>query len=161
MHKGLLVDVQRRRARCQGRVLPGLIGARPCTVAPPKKQAAQMAPATEGVANRSILKIKRKKGVYETMAAKSKSWKTSRSLITAEHYDMMSASTPTYVNIDAPPSTLPTKKYCDITGLPAKYTDPVTKLRYVTKEAFRKARSLADHKVEEFLALRKAQVRIK
>lgn len=111
--------------------------------------------------NKAILKIKRKRGIYEVMTAKSKSWKSSRSLITAEHYDMIPASTPTYVNIDAPPSMFPTKKYCDITGLPAKYTDPVTKMRFVSKEAFRKARNLPDHKVEEYLGLRNAQVRIK
>lgn len=32
--------------------------------------------------------------------------------------------------VSAPPSLLPAKKYCDITGLPAKYTDPKTKLHY-------------------------------
>jgi INO80 complex subunit C len=30
----------------------------------------------------------------------------------------------------APPSLLPAKKYCDITGLPAKYTDPKTRLHF-------------------------------
>lgn len=88
-------------------------------------------------------------------------WKSSRSLLSAEHYDMISPSTPTYVNIDAPPSMIPSKKYCDITGLPSKYMDPITKIRYVSKEAFRIARNLQDHKVEEFLSLRHAQVRIK
>lgn len=111
--------------------------------------------------NKAIMKTKRKRGIYEVMTAKSKSWKNSRSLLTNEHYDMMPPSIATYVNIDAPPSMLPAKKYCDITGLPAKYTDPVTKIRFVSKEAFRKARDLPDHKVEEFLALRQAQIRIK
>lgn len=112
-------------------------------------------------ANRSLLKTKRRRGVFEVMTAKSKSWKSSRSLITAEHYDMMPASAATYVNIDAAPSMVPTKKYCDVTGLPAKYTDPVTKMRFVSKEAFRLARNLPDHKVQEFLGLRHAQTRIK
>lgn len=107
------------------------------------------------------MKIKRKRGIYEVMSQKSTAWKSSRSLISAEHYDMIPPTTPTYLNIDAPPSMLPTKKYCDLTGLPAKYTDPITKLRYVSKEAFRKARKLHDHKVEEFLSLRHAQIRIK
>lgn len=111
--------------------------------------------------NKPVLKTKRRRGIYEVTAARSKTWKSSRSLITAEHYDMMPPTAPTYVSIDAGPSMLPTKKYCDITGLPAKYTDPVTKLRFVGKQAFRVARNLPDHKVEEFLALRQAQVRIK
>jgi len=35
-----------------------------------------------------------------------------------------------YTGIEAPPSLLPAKKYCDLTGLEAKYTDPKSKLRY-------------------------------
>lgn len=111
--------------------------------------------------SKSILKTKRRRGLYEVMSARSKTWKSSRSLITNEHYDMLPASVPTYVNIDAGPSMMPTKKYCDFTGLPAKYTDPVTKLRFVGTKAFRKARNMQEHKVEEFLSLRKAQIRIK
>lgn len=112
-------------------------------------------------ANKAIMKTKRRRGIYEVMSAKSKSWKSSRSLLTCEHYDMVSPNTATYVNIDAPPSTLPPKKYCDITGLPSKYTDPVTKMRFESKDAFRVARRLHEHKVEEFLSLRRAQTRLK
>lgn len=112
-------------------------------------------------ANKAIMKAKRRRGIYEVMSLKSKSWKSSRSLLSAEHYDMVSPSTATYINIDAPPSILPPKKYCDITGLPSKYTDPVTKMRFESKEAFRLARKLHDHKVEEFLSLRHAQTRLK
>lgn len=43
---------------------------------------------------------------------------------------------------DAHPSLLPTKKYCDITGLPARYTDPKTKLRYHDLEVFNVIRQL-------------------
>lgn len=111
--------------------------------------------------NKAILKVKRKKNVYEVMSARAKSWKSSRTLITSEHYDMVPTSTPTYVNIDTPPSMLPPKKYCDITGLPAKYMDPVTKIRYASKEVFRMVRKMQEHKVEEFLSLRHAQTRIK
>ena len=35
-----------------------------------------------------------------------------------------------YDTLRAPPSILPTRKYCDITGLPAKYTHPNTNIRY-------------------------------
>lgn len=112
-------------------------------------------------ANKSIMKVKRKRGIYEVMSQKSNVWKSSRSLLSAEHYDMVPPSIPTYMNIDAPPSMYPAKKYCDVTGLPAPYMDPITKLRYASKEAFRIARNLQDHKVEDFLALRHAQVRIK
>jgi INO80 complex subunit C len=39
-------------------------------------------------------------------------------------------------DIDAPPSLLPQKKYCDITGLEGKYTDPKSKLRYHNAEVY-------------------------
>lgn len=39
-------------------------------------------------------------------------------------------------DIDAPPSLIPQKKYCDITGLEGKYTDPKTKLRFHNAEVY-------------------------
>ncbi|KAJ7916193.1 hypothetical protein B0H13DRAFT_1998558 [Mycena leptocephala] len=38
--------------------------------------------------------------------------------------------------IEAPPSLLPQRHYCDITGLEAPYTDPATKLRYHDKSIY-------------------------
>jgi hypothetical protein len=35
-----------------------------------------------------------------------------------------------YESLAAPPSLLPANKYCDLTGLPAKYTHPATGVRY-------------------------------
>src|SRR5271154_5481253 len=45
-------------------------------------------------------------------------------------------------DIDAPPSLLPQKKYCDITGLEGKYTDPKTKLRFNNAEVYAVIQSL-------------------
>jgi INO80 complex subunit C len=45
-------------------------------------------------------------------------------------------------DIDAPPSLLPQKKYCDITGLEGKYTDPKTKLKYHNSEVYAVIQSL-------------------
>lgn len=42
----------------------------------------------------------------------------------------------------APPSLLPAKKYCDVTGLHAAYTDPRTKLRYKGLEVWNIVRNL-------------------
>ena len=110
---------------------------------------------------KSALRVKRRRGVYEIMNAKSKALKSLRAIIAAEHYDHLPADVPTYVNIEAPPSVFPAKKYCDVTGFSAKYTDPKTKLRFCSKEAFSVARSLPEHKVQEFLELRGAQSKIK
>ena len=42
-----------------------------------------------------------------------------------------------FASIDAPPSFLPAKKYSDVSGLEAKYTDPQTKLNYANADEFK------------------------
>ncbi len=108
----------------------------------------------------SELKVKRQAGVLDFYGGKGKSTRNLKAILAAEHYDLISIATPSFLNIEAPPSTLPTKKYCDITGLPAKYSDPKTKVRFANVDAFQYERQLPEHRVEEFLALRDARTRI-
>ena len=75
----------------------------------------------------------------------------------------------------APPSLLPNKKYCDITGLHASYTDPRTKLRYKGLDVWHVVRGLVrfllsckEHADKQgpggdqaYLALRGAQTSLK
>jgi len=65
------------------------------------------------------------------------------------------------VNIEAPPSMYPPKKYCDITGQAAKYTDPLTKLHYADAAAFAAVRRLSPEAVQARLALRRAAFTLK
>ncbi|RSH87473.1 chromatin-remodeling complex subunit ies6 [Saitozyma podzolica] len=67
----------------------------------------------------------------------------------------------TYHTPAAPPSLLPPKKYCDITGLHAAYTDPRTKLRYKGLEVWQVVRSLGPGGDQAYLALRGAQTSLK
>ncbi|KAK2737827.1 hypothetical protein FQN57_007385 [Myotisia sp. PD_48] len=69
----------------------------------------------------------------------------------------------TYTNIEAAPSLHPghLKHYCDITGLPAPYTDPKTRLRYHDKEVFNVVRSLGQGVAEHYLEARGAHVVLK
>ncbi|KAJ7746324.1 hypothetical protein B0H16DRAFT_961607 [Mycena metata] len=57
-------------------------------------------------------------------------------------------------SIEAPPSLLPQKHYCDITGLEAPYTDPATKLRYHDKSIYELIKGLSASSVKEYLAAR-------
>ena len=66
----------------------------------------------------------------------------------------------TYSSIDAPPSFLPAKKYSDISGLPALYTDPQTKLNYSTPEEFKLIRKLPSDIVAGYLTLRRANIQL-
>ncbi|KAJ1922031.1 hypothetical protein H4219_000378 [Mycoemilia scoparia] len=65
---------------------------------------------------------------------------------------------PTYWSIDAPPSLEPRKKYCDITGLEARYTDPKTNLRYHSAEVYSTIKRLPPGAEQSYLALRNANV---
>ncbi|WVQ80644.1 hypothetical protein IAT38_002749 [Cryptococcus sp. DSM 104549] len=67
----------------------------------------------------------------------------------------------TYLTPTAPPSLLPAKKYCDITGLHASYTDPRTKLRYKGLDVWHVVRGLGPGGDQAYLSLRGAQTSLK
>ena len=69
----------------------------------------------------------------------------------------------TYTNIESAPSLHPAhqKHYCDITGLPAPYTDPKSRLRYFNKEVFDVVRNLNQGAAERYLEARGAHVVLK
>lgn len=67
----------------------------------------------------------------------------------------------TYTNIESAPTLAPTKHYCDITGLPAPYTDPKTRLRYANREVFQVVRGLGQGVAEMYLEARGAHTILK
>ena len=67
----------------------------------------------------------------------------------------------TYTGIAAAPSLKPKKKYCDITGLPAKYRDPKTGLYYFNAEIYGVVKTLTTGQVQEYLAARGANTVLK
>ena len=67
----------------------------------------------------------------------------------------------TYTNIESAPSLQTKKHYCDITGLPSKYTDPKTKLRYHNQEVFGVIRTFPQGVPDQYLAARGANVILK
>ncbi|KAH6607667.1 yl1 nuclear [Trichoderma cornu-damae] len=73
----------------------------------------------------------------------------------------VSAPSATYTNIESAPSLAHSKHYCDITGLPAPYLDPKTRLRYHNKEVFGLIRTLPQSSAEQFLAARGAHTVLK
>ena len=69
----------------------------------------------------------------------------------------------TYTNIESAPSLHPASQrhYCDITGLPSKYSDPKTRLRYHDTEMFGVIRTLPQGVAEKYLEARGAHVVLK
>ncbi|KAA1475453.1 hypothetical protein DENSPDRAFT_842234 [Dentipellis sp. KUC8613] len=61
---------------------------------------------------------------------------------------------PTYHSIEAPPSLLPQRHYCDITGLEAPYTDPVTGLRFHDKSIYELIKGLTTSAAKDYLSAR-------
>ncbi|KAN0082924.1 hypothetical protein V8E55_008719 [Tylopilus felleus] len=61
---------------------------------------------------------------------------------------------PTYTSIEAPPSLLPPRHYCDITGLEAPYTDPRTGLRYHDKSVYDLIKNLSPSVAKDYLSAR-------
>ncbi|XP_029958648.1 INO80 complex subunit C [Salarias fasciatus] len=87
---------------------------------------------------------------------KNRTWKNLKQILALERTLPWKLNDPNYYNIDAPPSLKPAKKYSDISGLPANYTDPQTKLRFTSTEEFAYIRLLPTDVVTGYLALRKA-----
>jgi INO80 complex subunit C len=83
-------------------------------------------------------------------------WKNLKQIISAERALPWNPDDVTYGSIDAPPSFKPAKKYSDISGLEAKYTDPQTKMRYVNADEYRRVRMLPGDIIAGCLHLRKA-----
>ncbi|KAI1489457.1 hypothetical protein F5X96DRAFT_611082 [Biscogniauxia mediterranea] len=73
----------------------------------------------------------------------------------------VSAPSATYTNIESAPSLAHTKRYCDITGLPAPYLDPKSRLRYHDKEVFGFIRTLPQGGAEQYLEARGAHTVLK
>ncbi|ETS83847.1 hypothetical protein PFICI_05723 [Pestalotiopsis fici W106-1] len=72
-----------------------------------------------------------------------------------------SAPSATYTNIESAPSLAHTKRYCDVTGLPAPYLDPKSRLRYHNGEVFSFIRSLPQGVTEQYLEARGAHTVLK
>ncbi|XP_035173135.1 INO80 complex subunit C [Oxyura jamaicensis] len=87
---------------------------------------------------------------------KNRTWKNLKQILASERALPWQLNDPSYFSIDAPPSFKPAKKYSDISGLPANYTDPQSKLRFSTIEEFAYIRMLPSDVVTGYLALRKA-----
>ncbi|SNX86988.1 uncharacterized protein MEPE_05697 [Melanopsichium pennsylvanicum] len=61
---------------------------------------------------------------------------------------------PSYSSVEAPPSLRPAKKYCDVTGLIAPYTDPKSGLRYHSVEVYEIIKQFGPGVDNAYLSLR-------
>lgn len=91
---------------------------------------------------------------------KKKPWRTLKQILAAEQSLSWPDDAVTYSSLEAPPSFRPAKKYSDLSGLEASYTDPQTKLNFACSEEFAEIRKLPSDIVEGYLSLRKANTQL-
>lgn len=101
------------------------------------------------------------------ISGKKKQWKALKQIIAQEiaentttESDDKKSDSPAYGSIDAPPSFKPAKKYSDISGLEATYTDPHTKLNYANITEYKLIKKLPSDLIAGFLTLRRANTQL-
>lgn len=89
----------------------------------------------------------------QSQAAKNKPrvWKSLKQVVTAERLQPGA-----YAALEAAPSLRPWRKYSDLSGLVAPYTDPKTKLRFANRHEYAMLRLLTADQVNGYLVLRRA-----
>lgn len=87
---------------------------------------------------------------------KKRTWKSLKQILAAEKMLKWPENVPLYSNVNAPPSMKPAEKFSDLSGLPALYTDPATRLRYANKEEYATLQTLPMDITSGYLALRGA-----
>ncbi|GMH33000.1 hypothetical protein BSKO_00834 [Bryopsis sp. KO-2023] len=90
-----------------------------------------------------------------------KYWKRLKQVLAVENEGGVATHQVNYATVEAGPSIYPSKKYCDLTGFQAAYTDPKTKLRYCAKDLYPVVRSTPNETVQAKLAIRNAHVVLK
>jgi INO80 complex subunit C len=102
-----------------------------------------------------------KRSDFSFKKGRTKPFKNFKQIMQGENYEAYPSNVANYTSIEAGPSTLPAKKYCDICGYVAKYVEPKTGLRYCQSAEYHLIKSLSTEHVESYLSIRKAVVVIK
>ncbi|KAM7346700.1 INO80 complex subunit C [Cochliomyia hominivorax] len=113
-------------------------------------------PAAATPQSKPKLSFKNPKYSYIEPGGKKFIWKSLKQIVTQEKSLPWPEDVVLYNSLNAPPSLKPAKKYSDISGLEAPYTDPQTKLHYHNAEEFRIIRTLPSDIIQGYLALRGA-----
>ncbi|CAH2241303.1 INO80 complex subunit C [Pararge aegeria] len=87
---------------------------------------------------------------------KKRMWRSLKQILAADRALPWPNDAVLYYSINAPPSFKPTKKYSDISGLPAPYVDRHSKLYYSNADEFATVRSLPMDITAGYLQLRGA-----
>lgn len=90
---------------------------------------------------------------------KIRKWKSLKTLLSLEQEK--TGKVPLLTQIRSAPSCLIKAKYCDITGLETRYTDPKTGLNFYSSDVYKIIKTLSPSDVQVYLSLRKAAIVLK
>ncbi|XP_065170357.1 INO80 complex subunit C [Atheta coriaria] len=85
---------------------------------------------------------------------KKRAWKSLKQILSSERSLPWPEDQILYSSINAPPSFLPAEKFSDLSGLPAPYSDPQTRLRFANKEEYSTLATMPMDITAGYLALR-------
>eukprot|EP00123_Amoebidium_parasiticum_P002783 comp14069_c0_seq1/m.9932 comp14069_c0_seq1/g.9932 ORF comp14069_c0_seq1/g.9932 comp14069_c0_seq1/m.9932 type:complete len:146 (-) comp14069_c0_seq1:71-508(-) len=121
--------------------------------APNKKAKGNESDADTNVSSPGLTTVEASKS-YKNPDFQRKKDKNLKQILAADKNINWPPNMPTYSSIEAPPSLKPAHKYCDLTGLPANYTDPRTKMRYHSCAEYQKIQDMPDDVTRGYIALR-------
>ncbi|XP_037936704.1 INO80 complex subunit C [Teleopsis dalmanni] len=104
----------------------------------------------------SKCKFKNPNFTYTQPGNKKLIWKSLKQIMSTEKSLTWPEDAVTYSSLSSPPSFRPAKKYSDISGLIAPYTDPQTKLHYHNAEEYAIVKELPSDITAGYLNLRGA-----
>lgn len=94
--------------------------------------------------------------IISKSSRKKCAWKSLKQVISTEKALPWPENVVHYSSINAPPSFKPPEKFSDLSGLPAPYTDPQTRLRFANKDEYTTIVDLPMDITAGYLALRGA-----
>lgn len=116
----------------------------PSTNGPPITPSFDMQAANEQLHHPNWLKVRSQHQLF----------RSAKNIINFENYHKYPPGQSNYQSIRSEPSMYPSPKYCDITHLIARYTDPVTRLHYHDAAAYEVIRSLSREEIKARLEAR-------
>ena len=107
------------------------------------------------------LSFKNKNFESKLRAKTEKSYRNSKNMKNLGKEGKDAISYKIYCDIEAGPSILPKKKYCDFTGLTSNYNELHTGIRYYNSQIYKMSQTIPQPIKDQYLNIRKALIRLK
>ena len=107
------------------------------------------------------LNFKNKNFESKLRAKTEKSYRNSKNMKNLGKEGKDAISYKIYCDIEAGPSILPKKKYCDFTGLISNYNELHTGIRYYNSQIYKMSQNIPQPIKDQYLNIRKALIRLK